>query len=120
MKPEELRIGNYINSENGEGRITCIEETRVSVDNDKLPYTPLDYINPILLTGEWLIKFGFEKYDYDYKIGDFRIRNVRTLSGIQTDKFEYLPFAIVVKIEYVHQLQNLYFALINNDLKIKI
>lgn len=83
-----------------------------------------DSLSPIELTEEWLLGLGFKKYDLDR----FRIQ----VYG------EELPAYIATRIgsgyaelnrnghcfktcncEYVHELQNLYFALTGLELKLK-
>lgn len=85
----------------------------------------LEQINGIPLTEEWLMNFGFEEYQYDedgvcgfvkgvfgyINEGQFRISEGRVL-------FEDLAVILPLKaqIKYVHQLQNLYFALMGEEL----
>jgi len=84
----------------------------------------LEFIKPIELTEEWLLKCRFvESYRSDFRVKyehkkcneigfDFSCRSIIE-SG-----FRY--FGKHIKIDYVHQLQNLYFALTNEELKINI
>ena len=101
MKASELRIGNWVLSCSG-GIETKVGMIAVGID---IPF------KPIPLTEEWLLKFGFEITD-----------NFQTKDRFQTHKqdgiiwFEY--GYIVVELNYVHQLQNLYFALTNEELTI--
>lgn len=70
--------------------------------------------NPIQLTEEWLIRFGFEKVNSDYIL--FKNDNLLMLSS----SFRLLAddgYSMSIKIKYVHQLQNLYFALTGEELK---
>jgi len=99
MKANELRIGNLVMCLGKE--VELIGISKWNGNN----YTTLHYaefkgmipiqlfhLKPIPLTEEWLLKFGFEK-----KIG--------------WDDYEY-------HIEYVHQLQNLYYALKGEEITI--
>ena len=96
MEEKELRIGNYVN----------IEDTILSIDLQELYYN-LSLMTPIPLTEEWLLKFGFEKaYETCYQYKDF----------ILNDKFIMMDIDITVQLKYVHQLQNLYFALTGEEL----
>ena len=75
----------------------------------------LKNIEPIPLTEEWLVKFGFEKemFSNDFSFGDFELNFVN-------DFFEfYYGKDNVIKIKSIHQLQNLYFALTNEELTFK-
>ena len=121
MNPKELRIGNYVNSENGIGKIECIEKTRVCVDNDKLTYTPISVIKPILLTEDWLVKFDFTLVE-EYRCFDISLGDNLYLSILNCIEFQIGAglewISIKDKIKYVHQLQNLYFALTGKELKL--
>ena len=101
-----LRMGNYLEDDIGHV---------VRLDKETLPLIATKWIkchHPIGLTREWLIKFGFEEAlngwwspceEYSYREGNF-----------------YLGANIfLAKIDYVHQLQNLPFALTNEELTIK-
>ena len=81
-----------------------------------------DYLQPIPLTEEWLLKFGFEKLsnfeeqymeeDYVWQIDVERSPSLLLSNGIfHEDNYG-------VKLEYVHQLQNLYFALTGKELEL--
>jgi hypothetical protein len=109
MKANELRIGNLIFFPKGDVH-------KVNYETIRLLYTtnqPI-YHNPIPLTEEWLLKFGFEKYDTNkYSINHFYIRKIG-------DEFETEVGECLYKtIDYVHQLQNLYFALTDEELTMK-
>ena len=123
MKASELRIGNYIQFRHTETpvKITLGDFVR-EYKNEHLE----DY-EPIPLTEEWLVKFGFEKVtDFQFSIDDSYL----TLK-VEDDNWDELcmdvfimtldmhkPFYITC-IEYVHQLQNLYFALTGTELETK-
>jgi len=77
---------------------------------------------PIQLTEEWLLKFGFEllcrKSPDGYKDTIFSMQKPYwTL--MQLDKGWGVQFWQGNKLEYVHQLQNLYFALTGEELEMK-
>jgi hypothetical protein len=69
---------------------------------------------PIPLTEDWLLKFGFKQ--------DSDLKNSICRYGIWFNKNNmeatYLSQKLI-KIKYVHQLQNLYFALVGEDLTLK-
>jgi hypothetical protein len=72
---------------------------------------------PIPLTEEWLLRFGFE--DKGKKV--FRIVNsgMNMSFSVAFTGIGYTPCQFSSKrIEYVHQLQNLYFALTGEELAI--
>jgi len=113
MKASELRIGNLVD-DNG------LVETVTSdhLINDEY-YDGLKGCLPIPLTNEWLIKFGFEKIRRSYCLNrSLRYRVIKT-NGVYTFRIEYIDSKHLARIDYVHQLQNLYFALTGNELEIK-
>lgn len=131
IKKENFRIGNLINYINSEGVkqdvIHCLNYTTLTV-GDAFNRETIKYrsILPIPLTDEWLIKFGFEKRIGRFIGNRFTIGlNTRTLDFIlsieQTDekKQHFFYLNSFHKIEYVHTLQNLYFILTSEELKIK-
>ena len=120
MKASELRIGNLINYRIVDKMDERQEWFEVSeIDYDSLRILGIkDEINqdyqPIPLTEKWLLNFGFVLYlklVYIFK-HHARIRI--------TKQFELLLDGnLWIKLESVHQLQNLYFALTNEELTIK-
>jgi hypothetical protein len=125
MKATELRIGNYIklmfNYEDFE-TLQVTSDELVMVDKKQADY------EPIPLTEEWLYKFGFEnidKSDNDYITytdpnHDYYLQiDVRKKDGkyaILDNSFDDLRDFSMVDISYVHQLQNIYFALTGEEL----
>lgn len=81
-------------------------------------------IEPIPLTEEWLLKFGFEKeFDGSFKKGFIAIfidKRFNKNVFLQTSENSKDWFGVDLKIQFVHQLQNLYFALTNKELEIKM
>jgi hypothetical protein len=105
MKAEELRIGNWVKDENGPYQIKGEH-----LDEDNFP-TIQTWEIP--LTQEWLLKFGFE-----FKaVGSEFIGHNMILHNWLNSR-EYVSWG-VVKLKYVHQLQNLYFALTGRELTLK-
>ena len=111
MRAEELRIGNYVNTKNGIKKVSDI-----GIDYDC--FFTQDHVKPIPLTEEWLLKFGFDK-DIDFD-NTFNL-SLNVLNGFTTitiDVKSNILFldCMEIKIKYIHQLQNLYFALTNKEL----
>lgn len=70
---------------------------------------------PIPLTEEWLLRFGFEKDRSGYRLDD-----INSLSFSENYIVCWHDKVLGIKqIEYVHQLQNLYFTLTGEELTIK-
>ena len=119
MKPTELRIGNWIEWDDDSHEQFKVETIDYSEPNYFVNGGLLDDMLPIPLTEEWLLKFGavktFDNWQFTISVGaitlHFRRNNewYSELGGI------YLGS----KIKYVHQLQNLYFALTGNELELK-
>ena len=110
----ELRIGNWVNCECLDFENECIQLENIHPKGtivDGYPYS-IKELKPIPLTEEWLLKFGFDKIDFQF------IKNGIKLFPIR-DLYYRGNFPIKSDIKYVHQLQNLYFALTGEELIIK-
>ena len=123
LKNNELRIGNLVNSKNdGIISITNISEKSVAVSEAHCyNHIPVEFISPIQLTEEWLLKFGFKKRKNRHL---FHWENKIVISEYK-DEFEnfFYPktgydIRFSNEIKYVHQLQNLYFALTGAELTV--
>ncbi|GJN60481.1 hypothetical protein [Elizabethkingia anophelis] len=107
MNPAELRVGNYVETKNG---IKVVSQVTV----DSHCYFLEDHVKPINVTKEWLLNLGFIDYVleyYDelmYRKGDF----------ILDEQFILMNIDIKIEVKHVHQLQNLYYALTGEDLKL--
>ncbi len=113
MKANELRIGNwYIND--------C-DDLPIKLDNENIitAIKDEDWLLPIPLTEEWLLKFGFEKHKNNYEEAESHNYYLNGLKYISCDDNWCLFNCLIKNIEYVHQLQNLTFALTNEELTIK-
>ena len=116
INAKELRIGNYVHSlETGETqKITGITEEHPYINSITFDYPNYDEIEPIPLTEEWLFKLGF----INDRVLEF-YRNDITDSTIIIDyNFICLLGYSHVKLKYVHELQNLYFALTGSELTV--
>lgn len=125
LQSKDFRIGNFVErKETSEViKIISISQNAVRTNRGTLPYNCL---HPIPLTEEWLVKFGFERtedeihgeitWDYQRDIDSHECWaewNERgQLEGVIVDCVNRL-------IKYVHELQNLYFALTGEELELK-
>jgi len=133
MKANELRIGNWVFSKTYGKDIEfksffglCNVESNIEL------------FEPIPLTEEWLVKFGFElvgDVDFHWRSKKVFIKNGYALfeedqSGIIISEngnkaycdrsYQYRNgHGIDHKVEYVHQLQNLFYSLTGEELKLK-
>ena len=107
MKATEFRIGNLVNYD---GNVIRLELEHFAdfyhypAENRKYDYIPL--------TEERLLKFGFESL----LSGAGYVQNCTEI-GYNHNGFYIIASGL--KIKYVHQLQNLYFALTGEELTTK-
>lgn len=144
IKAQDLRIGNLINFNwwfNGVGKVDLIDGCHGYVTMERHgDEFHLDEISPIPLTEDWLVKLGFKGYSHftvmnskyielgrgrEISIGCVGTPNEmvylieldvdgRTINDIITLRnFDYDGRT------YVHQLQNLYYALTGKELEVK-
>jgi len=137
MKLNELRKGNLICPINRGGYIhlpmTLIVLKVLTIGIFEVEALPIDKnpvqeenwlkikssdISEIPLTKEWLLKFGFDWDGY----GEF-LKEGLLIDCEYTDKGKWAAMfnmiSIPYELEYVHQVQNLYFALYAEELTIK-
>jgi hypothetical protein len=117
MRANELRIGNYLFVPGIDREVivsAMFKSHYVCEDSDGIRFDESLRINyqPIPITEEWLLKFGFIKSsDNNYYKGDkFTIYNRFENFGLIGGLLSWKEF------KYVHQLQNLYFALTGKEL----
>lgn len=132
MKASELRLGNLLNYVDQTvyvlGVRQCTEfmlprhNLELGYFKDSIGFERSEFdenIQPIPLTEEWLLKFGFGRasetdWIWAYKgYHHFRIDFDEGIGGIDGYRNSYREF------NYVHQLQNLYFALVGEELTVK-
>lgn len=128
IKATELRIGNYIKHDPHNPVIEIAQLFSDSFQKKGGGSYTYEYSDGIPLTEEWLTKFGF----FEHKSGDEVIHYKSTLYAAPTIEFVRTVDGIIVtnfctindysqspNLKYVHQLQNLYFALTGEELTIK-
>lgn len=131
MKANELRIGNCIlfESEGTNFIVKAIDNKGFEVYNQlESTWIEHDQFGGIPLTEEWLIKFAI-KIDHDISdVFCIEINNslrttvyilkVKNGWSIEIGSRSNGMVSFRSEIQYVHQLQNLYFALTGNELTI--
>ena len=132
MKANELRIGSVLRWIDEPSRLLIVSE--IGINNQKNRFVRFEngdgsiiddedcMIEPIPLTEEWLENFGAKRDDLEidsYVLSsltcDYRFFKSTTIDG-----YIYWTCEKVLGdtcIEYVHQLQNLYFALTGQELE---
>ena len=126
IKANELRIGNKLNflgdvvtfkniTEIREDGIFWIKTFEPKIESKNFHFKPIE------ITEEWLLKFGFKKRKNRHL---FHWENKIAISEYK-DEFEnfFYPktgydIRFSNEIKYVHQLQNLYFALTGAELTV--
>lgn len=146
MKITELRIGNYFDVIDRTNtihfplnvcfKVYSIEPFKISGCEHKMNFCnvkkmhefDIKDLSPIVLSEGWLLKFGFEKINGVFKKklrNDLFIRcsfHKNILGIVLDDIFEAVDkreTVILNPVEFVHQLQNLYYALTGEELTIK-
>ena len=78
------------------------------------------FFEPILITEEWLLKFGFTQTDKGvYVLWCSNYQKIQYIfSTISETQSVIYNNAFINNILYIHQLQNLYFALTQKELTI--
>ena len=120
MKASELRIGNYLALPTRGEDVVIVEEIFADdfivcdVTSNEWPIT--DYA-PIPITEEWLFNLGFV-CEWDEYEGETREWHKGCIVFVNSDHYKiHSSWVFEPEIKYVHQLQNLYFALTGEELK---
>lgn len=116
MKATDLRIGNYVNLNDGEGFHPVIVDLKIL---ERLLSGDWEF-EPITITEEWLIKFGLKrkedelfylKEEYHPVLIESDTTHV-VLDFREENNYVYIKH----DLQYVHLLQNLYFVLNDKEL----
>ena len=127
IKAEELMIGNFVNHTDDEDTWVMTIETLAAEGchtecNGIFDYIEAELLEPIPLTEEWLLKFGFKtdfyggqgNVCYYASKGKFKIYSLEDNKSYQYD----YTTNMFTMIKHVHELQNLYYALKKQELTI--
>jgi hypothetical protein len=116
MNAEELRIGNWVKlpkdkvGDELEAPITAIG---IKIQSEE------DCYEPIPITEEWLEKFGFVLDEGEWHIPPFEVCiKYHEITGFRFCLHNEVDgtLTFVRKVKYIHQLQNLYYALTGKEL----
>lgn len=131
IRVNELRIGNVIVSDAGVVRKVTGHDIREQWRHEEDPHGSTGAsINPIPLTPEWLERCGFvikheasEQDPFTYSILKMDLDLAKEDDGYCL-RFEcqdsYYDCNIGTQLLYLHQLQNLFFALSGEELNVKL
>ena len=111
MEAKDLRIGNLVFIGKEVNVLELVDFVDIYENNT------IKHFEPIPLTEEWLLKFGFESYDGEYKYASRWLNIEKSENGYVKLADDY--FIDSFEFKHVHQLQNLYFALTNEELILK-
>lgn len=133
MKPQELRIGNLVDLGKRIGKVIDIGHnscTVVDLEETQDTLESYERTKGIVLTDKWFVKWGFFKdgeywsrsvVDYNYC---FRYRDwaknwafYQEYTDSSDTKDDGVKYVISFNIEFVHQLQNLWFALLHKEIE---
>lgn len=109
MDPKEIRIGNLTNF----GKVIEINTVSFYVRDQEGTEVKSSWadVQPVKLTEDWLLKLGYSKISNS----SFMVSG----HGIWICNGLFMCDKNGIVLKYVHQLQNLHFALTNNELIIK-
>lgn len=124
---KELRLGNYVDlikvhkkylEKKGVDvslfKVSQINRHAIHINNKAR--VDVGILEPIPLTEKWILKLGFKYNSFTtfYELKDVQIEN----EDVGTFAFYYKTFKIN-SLKYIHELQNLFFALTREELKLK-
>ena len=119
MVAEELRIGNwvkYYGLKAHPSQVTSITEDEFWSGGYKVSdvtgNTAIDALEPIPITEQWLLEFGAREINHEWNIGNLWIAYNKRFRCWNL----HLIDQPLKPIEYIHQLQNLYYALTGEEL----
>lgn len=113
IKENELRIGNLLVDYKGDVHHVCKRTIWTISEVTNHGY------EPIPLTSEWLGKLGFADEDKNVFTKE-RLKIGLDDNGGANWVFYFEQHLSLHSMSYVHQLQNLYFALLGEELAIKV
>lgn len=126
IQANEVRIGNWIEYDNRFFQIDTIAEVFPTLNTGEFGIGVVDWnnIKPIPLTEEILFKccfiLDFNDCYTDVNGNFYLFINRGNVLGLNNGNIYYSASKGAIHIKYLHQLQNLYFALIGKELEINL
>ena len=121
LKESDLRIGNFIKVISSTKTFDSFITQAKGYDIVRIEEKSFNHWNyePVVLNEEWILKFGFKRIEgnceRNYTNGVFHV----FINSLNEVNFNFFPnFEWYKKIKYVHELQNLYFALTGSELTV--
>ena len=118
LKASGLRIGNLFQDKYSKSiiKVNGITENDIFFSGN---FTKEWQAEPIPITEEWLLKFEFKKTEYKSDIiYDSGLQNSTYITIDNNYSSYFMWAAYLTSIKYVHELQNLYFALTKRELTV--
>lgn len=128
MQAKNYRVGNIVEQPSRIGKILEVWHDAVRLEGYNNGY---DYnqTKPIRLSEKWLNDFGFKKevlsddsaYYYTIELNDNKYCDLAISSGDKNGFIEVtlFPYEEWFRYKYVHELQNLFFAITGKELEFK-
>lgn len=134
IKASELMIGNYVTVNNpmwAEMALNAFEVTGIQERHEKdFPLSDSviclsggmsqfnEFVDPIPLTDEWLVKLGFEENKCGFVYGEDCFE-IELCNGFYYQSVEYFEYIIGEPIKFVHELQCVFYWHKRKQLTIK-
>lgn len=122
------RVGNIVEQPNRIGKISEVWQDAVRLEGYNNGYE-YNHTKPIQLNEQWLIDFGFKKellsdesgYYYTLELNDNKHCDLSISSGDKNGYIEVtlFPYEEWFRYKYVHELQNVVFAITGKELELK-
>lgn len=128
MNAKNYRVGNWVSQPHKVGKICEIWKNGIRIEGQNFGH---DYAHtePIKITEQWLIDFGFKKEDlidnsgyyYTLELSDSKYCDLSLSSGDKNGYIEVtlFPYEDYFRYKYVHELQNLFFAITGQEISKK-
>ena len=110
MQASELRVGNWVNNNEEDYQITSATIAQLERGDST--------VSPIKITEEWLIRLGFEEVYKSPMHSTYWIENLSYYFWYQKGNQYADCKGLQVNCEYLHQLQNLYYAINGRELSV--
>jgi hypothetical protein len=117
IQATELRLGNLVMYDNRIFKIDCLHKDYPFLNTTEFGYGVVEYRNlqPIPITAKFFKERG---YRYDYHHNDITINSDYRVEFSLSKGYLIDGYGLMVEIAYIHELQNLYYALTKTELKL--
>ena len=125
MKANELRINNYVNIEGDVVKVKEIFDKGIHYTCCEYEsYATEDFIQPIELTEDVLVKIGFEGEMYEFCLlaDDANITVNLIEHRVDISFFGNCEAELLIKynVKYLHEIQNAYYLLTNEEMEVEL